>query len=75
MPTIKVRNVDPAVLDKLKLRAQYNDRTIEAELLEVLREAVHRDAKEREREALWAVEREASSIVVDPFAAGLGGDR
>ncbi len=40
MSQVLVRNIDSAVLQKLKLRAQNNQRSLEAELRIVLEEAV-----------------------------------
>lgn len=36
MPTITVRNLDPAVVEKLKVRARANNRSLQGELKELL---------------------------------------
>ncbi|MEQ9310174.1 MAG: hypothetical protein RLN90_12035 [Balneolaceae bacterium] len=39
MPNVLIRNIDEETLDRLKLKAEKNNRSLQGELLEILRES------------------------------------
>ena len=50
MPQMLVRDVEPAVMEKLKVRAQRNGRSLEAEARAIFRAAVTTDVSEMRTE-------------------------
>lgn len=46
MPQVLVRDIDPAVIEKLKARARQNGRSLEGELRQILRQAAEESIKE-----------------------------
>ena len=50
MPQVLVRDVEPAVMEKLRARAQRNGRSLEAEARVIFRAAVTSDASEMRAE-------------------------
>lgn len=41
MPNVLIRNIDNDTLDKLKSKAESNNRSLQGELLEILKESTH----------------------------------
>ena len=55
MPNVLIRNIDNDTLDRLKAKAESNNRSLQGELLEILKESTHpkvEDAKNMVRDLL-----------------------
>lgn len=46
MPDFLIRNIDPDLLDRLRVRAERNGRSIQAEIHQILRQSVRLSKKE-----------------------------
>jgi plasmid stability protein len=57
MPTLTIRNVDPELRDKLRVRAARHGRSMEAELREILKEALGAEKRRPELNLAEAIRR------------------
>jgi antitoxin FitA len=57
MTTLTIRNVDPELRDKLRVRAARHGRSMEAELRHILKEALAGDKQHREPNLAEAIRR------------------
>lgn len=46
MPNVLIRNIDDETLDRLKSKAEKNNRSLQGELLEILKESAHSNIEE-----------------------------
>jgi len=62
MPTLTIRNVDPELQKRLRVRAAQNGRSMEAELRDILRDVLRGDPEEQELNLAESIRR-----LVEPF--------
>ena len=60
MAQVLVRDLDPELLERLKLRARSHSRSLQAELKLILEQAAGPDMKRREEFRIWAAELRAT---------------
>ena len=57
MPSVTIRNIDPAVKERLRVRAAQNGRSMEAELRSIITDAVDAPARPAETNLAEAIRR------------------
>jgi plasmid stability protein len=67
MATLTIRNIDPEVHKRLRVRAAHNGRSMEAELRDILKNAVSGDAEHEKAEEVNLAE--GSDGFLPPLAA------